>query len=517
MRASTIHRFVFLFALTAVHAHAGDVHLDVTRGGDLRWQGACSAQAFAVGADKIVTFVDDIHDPLTLDDGKYDVVVSCAAREGVVRKTVSVQVPKDVTVPVPLNPGEVIVRVQRDGKDVPAAVAVVDDHGREVARGRDRVVLVAPAGKVHIVATVDAEAAHANHPVLGTLPAVVAADARAELFVDTTDGELLLTLTDNGKPAEGVVGLRAPGQRTRLLEVKANAPTAVPPGEYDIVTTLDSAHDVVEVLTRDVKIAPRTRTTRTVDHKTGRIAVDVHVDDAAPKGTTYDDAKVEVALSLAGAPAPFNTLASTDEAHVAPGRYHVRATRSDVTLDDGTVPTADVDVTVTAGHTSPATLDLTPAHVLVKTRVNGKPAALVVEVRAKGGETPLGTAHTDDTGEHTLLLPAGRVVLVAHLDGDDTLRERAEVVLKHGAQPPITLSLDFATVLVQVLEAGVAVPADVELVVEQKGQHYAVAAGAELKVPPGVYTLVVTRKNVRKAFGVVKVAAGGTLERKLEW
>jgi hypothetical protein len=76
--------------------------------------------------------------------------------------------------------------------------------------------------------------------------------------------------------------------------------------------------------------------------------------------------------------------------------------------------------------------------------------------------------------------------------------------------------------VVQVFEAGVAVPAEVRFFASLKNGKpdgdpvLSVPAGAEALLPPGIYALVVVRKADTRVFSDVKIAASRTYERTVD-
>ncbi|HEY4222900.1 MAG TPA: hypothetical protein VGO62_16195, partial [Myxococcota bacterium] len=310
----------FLLALAGA-AHAGSVTLDVKKSGDSKWTGSCTADIFVVGQVDPVKSGVDVTAPIgDLDPASYDAVVACPTDDGVVKKTAPFSIGaggSDVKASVALDPGFLLVNVVRFDTPIAAVITVFDERGREVASSKDKAVIPLAPGKVRVLAKVDDK--KNDRVVFGNGAATIVAGQKATATVDTTDGELLVTLTDNGRKAGGVAALKQPGTKTRLVELHAGEKGAAPPGSYDLVTQLDDTHDFSEVVTHNVVVLPGKLTQRSVAHSTASIKVAVLVDGRAPPA----DAKIDVELSAPGASAPFNTASSGDTLKVAGGTFEI--------------------------------------------------------------------------------------------------------------------------------------------------------------------------------------------------
>lgn len=517
-------------SVLALPAAAGtDISFAVKRGGDVLWKGEpCSADIWQ--DDVLVTSIPDVAIAVPLEPGRYEAVVACASDEGVVKRTVPVTVkgaPQQV--PVVLEPGFLLVTVLRFDTPVSAAITVVDERGREVASSKEKAVIPLAPGRVRVLAEVKpgAKDDSGGRPVLGNAEATIRARQKSEVKVDTTDGELTVTLTDNGRKAGGVAALRAPGHRTRLVELRAGEKGEVPPGTYDLVTQLDDTHDFGEVVTKGVVIAPGKASQRAVAHRTGLVKPLVLVDGRRPGA----DVKIDVELYAPGAPTPFNTVALGDPIKLSPGAVEVAARRTDRARDDGTSPSARQQIQVTAGGTRGLTLDLASATLDVTTLLGGAPRGLDVEVLVPGGGAPVARKTAGPDGKTTFSLAAGRYTVRGILrapQGDVVTRQDVSVAL--GARRALKLNLQVGTAVVQVFEEGVAVPAEVrffDIVRVKKGKDgemsapqgdpvLAVPAGQEAILPPGTYALFVKRKGEERGYSDIKVAAGRTVERTVE-
>lgn len=490
------------------------VTLELAKGGDVVWQGTCSAEAFPRDGDGASTTVPDVVQPFSLPTGSWDLVVACPSAEGVVKKAVPLVIKSDdVTARVSLAPGFLLVNVLRFDTPVSAEVTVLDERGREVARGKERAVMPLEPGRVRVVAKLD----DGGRPVLGNAAATIVTKKRTDVTVDTTDGELVVLLTDNGKKAGGVAALRQPGGTTRLVELRAGEKGQAPPGTYDLVTQLEDAHDFGEVVTRGVIINPGKSTTRTVAHKTGLARPRVLVE-----GRAVTD-KVEIDLYALGASAPFNTVAAGETLKLQPGKVRLVARLLERTLDDGTSLSGDVTTSVPAGGSAAPTIELGAARLDVTTTVGKKPAGLDVALTLVGAEAPAASKRADPDGKASFTVSTGKYQVRAALKAQQgEVVTQKQVTLRTGGRLGLALDLDIGTAVVQVFEGGVAVPAEVRFYGERKDAapatepFLAVPAGADALLPPGIYTLGVKRDGKERRFSELRVAAGRTVERTVD-
>ncbi len=508
------------------------VSFDVKKEGDVKWTGACTVDVYRAGeADADQTGLD-AGKQVNLEPGKYDAVVACPSDEGTVKKSAAIVAKRgEISVPVSLDPGFLLVNVLRFDTPVRAEITVFDDRGHEVASATDKAVIPLCPGKVRVLAKVDDPGS--TRPVFGNAEARIAAKNKSTVTVDTTDGTLTVFLSDNGRKAGGVAALRAPGQKTRLIELHAGEKGEAPPGTYDLVTQLDDTYDFSEVLTRNVVIRPKRATTKYVAHHTAVIRPRVLVDGHAPPA----DAQIDIELSTPGAPAPFNTAAVGDVLRVAAGTFVIGAVRKDARRDDGTPPKATATVRVHAGEQRAVTLDVTSARLETRTVLGGHaPGAasrsIEVEIDAPGNDVPVAKKTVDADGKASFSLSAGKVSVKAifHAPQGDIVTAH-DVSLALGSRLSMRLNLDVGTAVVQVFQGGVAVPAEVRFFKADKAQKpdktgalpippgdalVSVPAGQDAYLPPGAYTLVVVRSGETHVFSDLKVASGRTVERTVE-
>lgn len=517
--------------LAALPARAeGAVEFRIQRGGDVTWMSApCTATVIERidNEDGAVTTVE-LSGPVPLAAGRYEAVVGCPSDEGRVARTVSFAVPRagpPVKVPVALEPGFLLVKVLRYDTPVVAEIAVFDERGREVASSKDKAIIPVVPGRVRVVARVQTKK-HADRPVVGNASAVVVARKKVPVTVDTTDGELVVTLTDNGRKTGGVAALREPGQQTRLVELRAGDKEAVPPGTYELVTQVEGTHDLAEVVTKDLVIVPGKTTARTVAHRTGTLRATVVVDGRRGDAS----APVELQYFRPGAEVPFSSGKVGETLHLGPGTIEVRARRTDGGRDDGSSAEARARVTVPAGGAASVTLELASATIDVVTQVGGVPRSLDVEVFPGGTDVAVARATTDAEGRARLSVAPGKVRVrgVLRTPQGDVATEKALVAT---GKAQLTLNLVVGTAVVQVFEDGVAVPAEVRFFAAPRVRRevaqaedslpsgtamFAVPAGQEAVLEPGTYAVTVKRKGVERRTSDLKVAAGRVVERTVE-
>lgn len=490
------------------------VTLEIVQGGDVKWRGPCTAEVYGPEGDAPTTTVSDAAQPFSLSSGKWDLVVACPSDEGVVKKTVPVVIKEDdLRSRVSFAPGFLLVNVLRFDTPVGAEVTVLDERGREIAKGKERAVIPIEAGRVRVVARLDDK----GRPVLGNAAATVTTKKRTDVTVDTTDGELVVTLTDNGRKVGGVAALRQPGQKTRIVELRAGEKGQAPPGTYDLVTQLEDAHDFGEVVTRGVVISPGKGTTRAVAHRTGAARPRVLVD-----GKVATD-KVEIDLYAPGASAPFNTVAAGEALKLQPGKVRMVARLLERTLDDGTALSGEATVSVPAGGAVAPTLELSAARLDVTTTVGKQPQALEVSLLAVGAEAAAARKRSGADGAASFSVSAGKYHVRAALTAPQgEVVTQKQIVLRAGARLGLKLDLDIGTASVQVFDGGVAVPAEVRFYTELKGgkpdgePFLSVPAGTDAILPPGIYALAVKRKGEERLFSEIRVAAGRTVERSVD-
>ncbi len=504
-----------LGATPAAAEETRSVSIAVDKDG-LKWDGPCSASFFRAGetgAEGVVLEHPDTAEPAELAPGRYDVVVSCPSSEGALATTLSVDARRgNVSPRVRLRPAFLLVQVLRDGKEVAAEIVVADKSGHEVQRGRDKVVLPVPAGKLSVLARLDKKVS--GRPILGALTVTTREGKKLVEEVDTSDGTLVLALTNNGKPAEGVGALRLPKSGERLVEVQADQDAPVPPGTYDLVTQLSTSHDFSEVVKRNVTIRPGKVVKVRVAHKTGEVTPLVTLEGRP----LADDEDVEVELFLGAAPKPFNTLQKGEVATLAPGKYRLKARLLGKKLDDGSAYEGEADARVSARRNAKVQIDLAAAELDVVTKIGGQAKKLEVAVFRPSGEAALSTKSTDDEGQVRFSLAPGRYRVTATLNAPQGLVvTEASVFLKYGRPTRKVLDLDIGSALVQVFERGVAVPAEVLFFQEgASAPLLSVAAGQQAYLPPGSYALAVRRGGATRSFAPIRVAAGRTAERQVE-
>lgn len=522
-----------LWVLPASPAFADSgVDFRIERRGDVRWGSApCEAQLIERRGDEdgAVNTVE-LAGPVTLPAGRYDAVVRCMSDEGPVARTVTFAVPPSgppVRVPVILDPGFLLVRVLRFDTPVVAEVTVFDERGRLLVTTKDKAVIPVSPGRVRVAARVrPGKRDERARPIVGNAAATVAAGRKVEVTVDTTDGALLVTLTDNGRKAAGVAALREPGQGARIVELRAGEEAEVPPGTYDLVTQLEGTHDLAEVVTRGVTIAPGKTTARTVAHRTGALRAVVLLDGKR----VGDDAPVELRYLRPERDTPFHSGRPGETLRLAPGPVEVQARRTDGTSDDGARAEARARASVVSGSVAQPTLSLESATLEVITQVGGKPRPLEIEVFAPGGEAPIARASAGPDGRARLTVAPGSVRVRGVLRAPHGPIATEKITLALG-RTAVTLNLVVGTAMVQVFEDGVAVPAEVRFFAAPRARRerledddavlasapiVIVQSGQDATLEPGTYAVTVKRKGAERRLSDIKVAAGRIVERTVE-
>jgi hypothetical protein len=179
---------------------------DVTRGGAVTWTEAPCRLEARRGAETIATGEGT---SLEVSPGPTLVVVSCDAKEGTVRRSLRLDVKKPQTVKVGITPGTVVTVLDKDGTKSAGRVVVFDDNDVEVAAGADKAALLVDAGRKRVVGLIDRGG---GRPLQGETALTVKAATKHDVVVDVADGELVVTVTENGRPAKAVIALRAPGE-----------------------------------------------------------------------------------------------------------------------------------------------------------------------------------------------------------------------------------------------------------------------------------------------------------------
>ena len=484
------------------------VHVEVTRSGDVGWStGPCAIEAMR-GTETIASVTGDTID---ITPGPTLVVIGCEAKEGTVRKSLRVDVRKEQTLKVTLQPGFVVATIDQGGTKTAGTVVVYDDNNAEIARGADRKALAVNAGTVRIVGLVDRGA---GRTVRGETRATIKGGARAEVTIDVADGELLVTVTENGRSQKALIGLRIPGETARFQELVPGEVAAVPSGTWDVVTQLGDTHDFREQVTQGVVVTPRKRTTRAINHATGTVTL-----------KTSPATGVLIELFQPDAAAPFNQLDPGTAARLSPGRYVIKATDESRTLDDGTRPTVTVNHQVSGGSNGSLTLTPVVATVDVEVRVGKAPRALPVRVAFPDAAEAFITRSSDDVGAVRFLVSPAKVVVSTRLETAHGPVEVKKTVDLRGGTNRIQLTLDVGAVVHQVMDAGVAALATVSYTkkptkkTELPGEPLVtVKAGETAWLPPGLWLVTVERRGERRPFGEVKVVAGPTpVEAVVVW
>jgi hypothetical protein len=486
-------------------APAVTLTVDIARGGAVSWTDAPCRLEARRGAEVIASGEGP---GLEVTPGPTLVVVTCDAKEGSVRRSQRVDVKKAQTLKLPVAPGTVVAVLDKDGTKSAGRVVVYDDNDVEVAAGADKAPLLVDAGKKRVVGLIERGS---GRPLQGETTLTVKTAAQHDVVVDVADGELVVTVTENGRPAKAVIALRAPGETKPLMELPAGETTSVPAGTWELVTQLAETHDFKELITRSVVVTARKKTTRAVNHTTGTVTIKT----TPPTGVLVELFRPDEAQA-------FNQLDPGTSARLTPGRYLVKATLEGRILDDGTPPTTTVTTTVAGSSTvnlTPVVADVDVAVVFGKT-----PRALPVSLTVPGAAKPFIVKAADAAGSAAFAVSPQKVEVSARLDTAHGPIEVKKLVDVRGGKNKVLLAFDRGSVVHQVNDAGAAAIATVRYTPKpaKKGAVpgeplVTVKAGETAWLPPGVYLVEVERLGERRPFGEVKVVAGTTVEGVFEW
>jgi hypothetical protein len=296
------------------------------------------------------------------------------------------------------------------------------------------------------------------------------------LDADLSDGGLIISAVENGKPASASVRVFPPGSLKDVGIVNAGEELRLPAGRYNVATELRDTSDFAtkkrEVWIRAGKVI------RAVEHfETGTLSVSV-TRDGKPVAAT-----VRVALPKAGD--FFNHFSAPGTVTLTPGVYDI-----DVALEGigGMKAPARPGVKVSRGQSTRIAFDLTPATLAVKVVKSGRPIDAELRVRAAGGGEDV---QPPDVSGRFRLWP-GRYEIVAKLeDGEEVIDGPFEVKL--GEKLSRTISVVRAMLTVVALRGNHAA-ADAEIEVFRPGASKPSAkgrSGAKLELMPGVYDVKV--------------------------
>lgn len=496
------------------------VRFEVAREG-LRYTGPCSVTVFPARARGAAPEEglehDDLDTPLLLPYGSYEWRAACPSTEGTLRRTQRLAVQKpEVVARASLRPAFLLARVLREGAEVGASIEVRDSHGHLVQEGRDKAVLPVPPGTLRVIARVDAQTGDSGRPVGAALEVKTQEGAKRSVDLDTSDGELRVDVRENGRPAEAVLALREPGEPLRVLEFTPGEAVKVSPGTYDVVSQLVGSHDFAEVVKEGVRIPSRARIALTLHHETGRLVPQIQLpgSELAPDLTLAD---IEVQLHHAGAPQPFNALATGDAATLTPGRYLVVARALHATLDDQSPWRAEAEAVVKKGTTQRVELRFPWSMLTTRTSLGGQAQPMEVQVFRPGAEAPVYVRASDQAGQLNLRLPPGRWrVQALYRTSAGELAQSDEVELRAGARRQLDLDLDVVPAIVQVMQDGFAVAAEVSFWHPRAAAPLrTVRAGEEVHVPPGRYILRVQRRGQTFTFPAVELVSGVLFDKTL--
>lgn len=438
---------------------------------------------------------------LRAEAGSYELRVRCTRGEDtlIVSDIITLR-PGTAKKALQLQSTRLRVIARREGALKPASVQVLPARAKPDAEP----LLTLPANQKQVIAAgtydliVRAEAKKDGGRAEALVKnARVSGKGVTEIAADLSDGKLSVSVTDNGRPAEGAVRVFHPGSKAQAAMGPAGEPLVLAPGPYLVETTLGGVADF-PVRRTEVRVEAGKLARLSERFETGRLTV----------GVFRDRTPVEalVRLTLPGAEDFFNYFASPGTVSLTPGTYDVV-----VAPKDG-VPVERLRrprVTVTRGRENKIAFDLTPAKLTVRVRRAGKPLDLAeVLVLAAGGGAEAAKAETDGTFQ----LWPGRYEILAKLpDGDETRDGPFEV----GFGEALTRTIEFTrgTLTVHATRGG-AVASDAEITVFKRGAQKPVAQGrprALLELSPGTYDVKVVAGAVTQWLEAVRIKEGKTV------
>jgi hypothetical protein len=303
----------------------------------------------------------------------------------------------------------------------------------------------------------------------------VQGEAVREVTADLSDGSFVVTVSENGRPAEGSVRAFRPGAKLHSGNASAGATLALRPGPYVIETTLGTAADFPSHRT-PIWIEAGKTSRMSERFETGQLTVGVYRERKPVEAT--------VRLSLPGAEDFFNYFASPGTVSLTPGLYDVIVAPA---IELPVTKLRRPRVSVSKGKENKIAFDLSPARLSVRVRRSGKAVELAeVQVVAAGGGREAAKPESDGS----YLLWPGRYEIVARLpDGDETTDGPFEVGFGESLSRTIEFSRGVLTVHVT---RGSAVADDAEIFVYRKGAQKPLSQGRPrslLELPPGSYDI----------------------------
>lgn len=291
---------------------------------------------------------------------------------------------------------------------------------------------------------------------------------------DLSDGQLVVSAKDNGRPAEAVVKVLRRGDARRDLRVETDRVVELPPGRYVVETTLASTANFA-TRRQTVWVRSKKKTQVSESFETGRLAV-------SAKG---ENVEAIARVGLPGAADDFNYFAVPDGIVLSPGEYRVRV---EAKLD-GLPRVQETRLTVQKGKETKHEVSFHPARLVIEVKRGGRRVEIQsLLVRAAGGGKDIGQPNFD--GEY--LLWPGRYEIEATLANGDVATD-GPFEVSWGQRLSRTLEVAHGTLSVSARRGG-ALVAEAKVQVFKPGAAKAAAefsGEGTVALSPGTYDLKV--------------------------
>ncbi len=415
---------------------------------------------------------------MTVPPGEYRVRVECEGSPrlvGVIDR-VSVSAEKTSTPSLNLEPARIRLRAERNGsmvtaevrlyrpkadEDEPALYTFPANQSAEIAAGRYDLIV---SGKVDASVVIEAALEGTSIPK-GKLTAFTA---------DLSDGQLVVSAKENGKPAEAVIKVLPRNEKKRDLRVEAGQVVDLPPGRYVVETTLASAADFA-TKRQVVWVRSNKKTQATESFETGTLHVSAE----------GDKLEAVAKIGLPGAAEDFGHFRLPGQVVLTPGEYRVRIEAN----IDSPVKMQEARVTVHKGRHTKHSAKFHPTRLVVEVKRAGRSVEIQsIRVRSAGGGKDAGQPNFD--GEY--ILWPGRYEIIAELANGDTLSD-GPFEVQWGQRLLRTLEVTHGMLSVKAIRNG-RVVTSARILVFKPG---AAKSAAELKgegsvaLSPGTYDLKV--------------------------
>lgn len=488
---------------------------------------ACDVQAYPAGGLSVErgepaspVWSGKTGETAPVEPGRLDLVVQCTSAEsGGTLKTlvpdVVVKLGKPTAVVVPMQAAALVVHGLRNGTRVKSeSVVTLAGTTETVAKGQGGLRMEVASGLHDIRLT--AEVGGETYDVTLEKQKVPSGGLHV-VNVDLSPGQLLLTVTRNGKPVEGVGALTAPNSKSRIKEFDAGETVEVAAGVYDVLAGLRDSFDFVEKRQRRVTVAPGKVNRVQVDFPRGTVVASCQVDGAQVPGKVHG--------FLPGAEEPFNSAACGDRLDLAPGKYHLRF------VMDGTAATHQMlgqgapevwqrNVGVDKGKDKTVVADFSPAELTVVASKNGEFSEAEIRILQWGPRGPVFLG-TGQSGQFVRVPPGtydAEVVWPAGGKQDAPTEMIRGIVCEAHRACYGEANLERATIVIEVYKNGSQLMTAQVLLYKASGQDAYVQgmSGDALEVPPGAYIPEVRSGTVTRQFSKMRVRAGVREERRVE-